>query len=426
VKSARAWFTSQVRSVIALMAAVAAALVCAAPAAAAGPFAFTGGATDATLHGATLTATINPHGAASTYHFEYGLTSAYGARTPDVSAGSGTGDMLVSAPVADLAHSTIYHFRVVATSDAGTAAGYDQTFRTREPPQVPNVSTMGAGDATPTSVTLSGSLDPHDAPTTYHFEYGLTSAYGMRTPDVALNGYGPRVVSQTITRLAVNTEYHYRLVASNPTGTTYGGDRRVATQRWPTAIAFRVATSDPVIWAAAVQLTGRVQGKGIGGIALAVERDEFPYDGRFTELKRFTAGDDGAFRTSVGPLWRSVRLRVVTRAPPRVDSPSLEVLNRLRVGIIRDGGTRPTLGLRGSISPAADGARVVVQSQSRSGRWRSLVSSTARSLRGNRSRYSVRVRRPMRSTAMRVVVLPKNDGAHVRGFSRALKIGGQL
>jgi hypothetical protein len=85
--------------------------------------------------GATLKATVNPQGAATTYHFEYGTDTSYGtsAPTPDASAGSSSSAQSVSVDVTGLQPSTTYHFRVVATNVAGTTNGSDHTFTTSAP-----------------------------------------------------------------------------------------------------------------------------------------------------------------------------------------------------------------------------------------------------------------------------------------------------
>jgi hypothetical protein len=81
--------------------------------------------------GATLPGKVDPHGCATTYRFEYGTTTAYGMVTPDVSAGSGTRSISAAASIARLAPHTVYHFRIVATSAAGTTGGRDFVFKTR-------------------------------------------------------------------------------------------------------------------------------------------------------------------------------------------------------------------------------------------------------------------------------------------------------
>jgi hypothetical protein len=93
----------------------------------------TAAATDVGETTAVLNGTINPVGLQTTYHFEYGETPAYGSRVPVVSEGSAGGARAVksfSRKISGLAPGTTYHFRLVATSSAGTAAGVDRTFTT--------------------------------------------------------------------------------------------------------------------------------------------------------------------------------------------------------------------------------------------------------------------------------------------------------
>jgi hypothetical protein len=73
---------------------------------------------------------INPHGADTTYHFEYGTTAAYGNSVP-VGGGSipaGEAGVPVTVELTGLNGEAVYHFRVVATSKYGTFTSRDQTF----------------------------------------------------------------------------------------------------------------------------------------------------------------------------------------------------------------------------------------------------------------------------------------------------------
>lgn len=73
---------------------------------------------------------INPGGGATTYRFEYGLTSSYGQGTAAKPVDAGTGMVAVATTVAGLAQETTYHYRLVASNSVGTAEGPDQTFTT--------------------------------------------------------------------------------------------------------------------------------------------------------------------------------------------------------------------------------------------------------------------------------------------------------
>jgi hypothetical protein len=100
----------------------------------------TGQAQNAISQTATLTGTIDPNGRSTNWHFDYGPTTAYGARTPNRNAGSGQSSVAVSEPLANLTPNTTYHFRLVASNAAGTSAGSDGTFVT-----VPAVTLTNSG-----------------------------------------------------------------------------------------------------------------------------------------------------------------------------------------------------------------------------------------------------------------------------------------
>jgi hypothetical protein len=131
---------------------------------AATPGATTGQATNVTSTSATVTGTVNPNKEQTTYHFEYGTSAAYGTVTPDQGPVGGNAGKSASADLAQLAPSTTYHYRLVATNGSGTTPGADATFTTLAAGQAPpggNAVTLGA---TPASVlfgratTLAGQV----------------------------------------------------------------------------------------------------------------------------------------------------------------------------------------------------------------------------------------------------------------------------
>jgi len=94
------------------------------------PSATTDGASDITATSATLNGRVNPFGLLTTYHFEYGTTDQYGSRTPasEAPAGNGRVQRSFSQPLSGLQPGATYHYRIVATSPAGTTKGADRTF----------------------------------------------------------------------------------------------------------------------------------------------------------------------------------------------------------------------------------------------------------------------------------------------------------
>jgi hypothetical protein len=118
------------------------------------PTAITGPAAAVSEQAATLSGTLNPKGAPTSYHFEYGTTTAYGSTTPTTSAGSGMSDVATSATVGGLTPETTYHYRIVASNAAGVVHGGDQTFTTGSSAQATQTSsTTQTSSATPATMT---------------------------------------------------------------------------------------------------------------------------------------------------------------------------------------------------------------------------------------------------------------------------------
>jgi len=193
-------------------------------------------ASSVTQSGATLEAQVKPGFGATVVRFEYGTTTSYGSQTyPTESIGSDDTDHPASASVSALASGITYHFRVVATNLAGTAYGPDQTFTT---PGVPVIVQSTASELTSTTATLGAGIRSDLLPTTYHFEYGPTEAYGSSTPESASIGSGSSTHSATvrITGLSPATTYHFRIVATNGVGRIVGPDQ-----------TFTTASSTPIV-----------------------------------------------------------------------------------------------------------------------------------------------------------------------------------
>jgi hypothetical protein len=111
----------------------------------------------------------------------------------------------------------------------------------------PVVTTGAASGVTSTSATLNGTVNPEGAATTYQFEYGTTTSYGSvapASPGSAGSGSSAVAESAAVTGLTASTGYHYRLDATNATGTTDGPDQAFTTSAGGgggTAVAFDAA-----------------------------------------------------------------------------------------------------------------------------------------------------------------------------------------
>ena len=97
---------------------------------------------------------------------------------------------------------------------------------------VPEANTGSATSVGGSSAVLHGTASPNGLTTAYYFEYGTTTAYGLatasRTTDADVS------VSETVGGLSADSTYHYRLVATNTSGTSYGPYR-----------SFQTASADP-------------------------------------------------------------------------------------------------------------------------------------------------------------------------------------
>src|SRR4051812_6725386 len=98
------------------------------------PVVTTGAASNVTKSSADVSGFVNPERLATTYHFEYGTTTAYGSSTPTANAGAGTADVPATSTLTGLAPGTTYHYRLVATNAAGTTPGADMAFATQSAP----------------------------------------------------------------------------------------------------------------------------------------------------------------------------------------------------------------------------------------------------------------------------------------------------
>jgi DNA-binding beta-propeller fold protein YncE len=190
----------------------------------------TGAAQNITPAGATLTGSLTPNGVDAHYYFEWGLTEQYGSDSPafppGVDAGSGSEAVMAETLLEGLSQNTTYHYRLVGENEQyGTTFGEDRTFTTAGVPRITTEPASGIGHET---ATIKARVDPDELTTSYHFEYGETTSYGREAPAGGAgvgSGSEPVAESQTLSALRLGGTYHYRVVASNGAGTTFGPDQ---------------------------------------------------------------------------------------------------------------------------------------------------------------------------------------------------------
>lgn len=144
----------------------------------------------------------------------------------------------------------------------------------------PAAETLGAGGTGSFQATLRGNVNPNGMPTSYHFQWGQTSAYGNETPVVgAESNHEIRSVNETIWGLAPNETYHYRIVATSSLGTVVGADRTFTTR---TVVSFPdAAHEDSISYWSFDPTAGWLQTSLLSHSAAAGSHTEmFNYEGR--------------------------------------------------------------------------------------------------------------------------------------------------
>jgi hypothetical protein len=194
---------------------------------------------------ATLKSTVNPEGhGLLDCHFEYtgdadfqvnGFANATSVPCPINPVGSE--NAVVSVQRNGLTPGSTYDYRIVATSNGGTAEGTPQAFTTLPP--LPPDATTGAGSAiAQTKATIAGTVNPRGGPISdCHLEYVKdatfqVSGFGTATSapcSVKPSGTTAIPVSAKISGLTANTTYRFRVVATNNSGTTKATDQTFTT-----------------------------------------------------------------------------------------------------------------------------------------------------------------------------------------------------
>jgi len=186
----------------------------------------------------TFVGSVNPQNNILTnVYFKYGATTSYG-KTIDISTEilnqinslpTLPQNLQISLTDGSLTPKTLYHYKLVADYNGGTVEGNDMTFTTWA--MSPSSTALAATNITSTTATLNGNVNPNGVTTTnLYFEYGTSTSYG--TTVSLSNVSGTSNVTANINNLAINTTYHYRLVATNEGGTTTSNDMTFNTPSW--------------------------------------------------------------------------------------------------------------------------------------------------------------------------------------------------
>jgi len=130
----------------------------------------------------------------------------------------------------------------------------------------PTASTGDASALTDTQATVAGTVNPRGELTSYAFQYGTTTAYGQQTAlTSAGSGTADVPVRADLAGLTAGTTYHYRVIATNASGTTVGADRTFRTTGTapPPPPAPSATTGGADVNGSAATLSGSVNPNGV-------------------------------------------------------------------------------------------------------------------------------------------------------------------
>jgi phosphodiesterase/alkaline phosphatase D-like protein len=215
---------------------------------------------------ATLQGAVDPEGGeVNNCYFEYGTTASFGSTAPCSSPpGSGVNPIDVSAELTGIDAGTSYYYRIVAENVGGVSYGAERTFTT--PTSAPIVAIEEPTVGVPGEVTLRATVNPEgQSITDCHFEYGTVLPYEASIPCSPAPGPGRVPVSVTAELSGLDTRalYHYRIVATNSSGTTDSDDQTIATFNRPETVSF--ATRGCTTWTAPISGALEVQATGASG-----------------------------------------------------------------------------------------------------------------------------------------------------------------
>jgi hypothetical protein len=286
---------------------------------------------------------------------------------------------------------------------------------------MPVLSTGTATAVTYSTATLNGTVDPQGSATVVYFQVGTTSGYGSQSaPEQLPAGTAKVSVAIAISGLAAGTTYHYRIVATNASGTALGADRTLRSAKIPLSLAITGAPN-PVVFGGAVTIEGTLAGTGSANAPVTLQANPFPYTAGFTDLgnPELTLAN-GTFAFNVLGASQNTEYRVVSGA-----TASSDVVVDVNVAVVlhaRPTGTRdhPTIRFGGTIAPAEPSARIAIERLIGTS-WKVVGGTIAHASPVNGVVGFATTVRTGTGGFFRALVLPV-EGGHVSGYSAVAQV----
>lgn len=208
------------------------------------PLVTTTAASYVTTSAASLNGDVNPNGLPTSIWFEYGVKSdTLTTTTVAQDAGSAAGLVSKWASISGLTPETTYYFRIVAQTGTSVVHGSVLSFTTAS--VKPTLSAISAQNIVPTGATLTATVNPNGTDSTVWFEYGADTNYGTTTSqqNVAGSNATPVTVTADLSGFAFGQTCHFRAVAQNSFGVTYGTDQTFTTTYPPPSVTTGAVTA---------------------------------------------------------------------------------------------------------------------------------------------------------------------------------------
>jgi hypothetical protein len=204
----------------------------------------TGVAANVGVSSAMLTGTVDPLKAGeASCSFIWGTNTSFGHEKQCPAVQEANGAVPRQARIEnELQPDTTYYYRLQSGNANGINPGeawQDGHFTTLGP----GIEEESVADVAATSALLQATIDPNGAPTSYYFQYGTSTDYGLEAPAAPGDSLGSgkggvEVVEHLQPNLTAGTVYHYRVVAVSQlevegrmeTDILHGEDRTFTTQ----------------------------------------------------------------------------------------------------------------------------------------------------------------------------------------------------
>jgi hypothetical protein len=227
---------------------------------------------------------------------------------------------------------------------------------------LPRVTTGGATHVLTSSALLTGTVNPEGNETSYYFKYGPTRAMGLTTPVTPVgNGQVNVRVGQAIAGLTSGATYYFRIVATNSLGTSEG--RENVFKAKGSALAFVVPRRWQDVYGTPLVVKAALTGYGAAAHRVELQASPFPYLEPFASIGApATTNSAGVFSFRVTGLVTDTQLRVATLDALPLYSPLMTVQVIPRVSLhVKSSRQRGVVRLYGTITPAVNGAKVMLQ-----------------------------------------------------------------